>query len=143
MRFGVLVARMPALGRLGPEHRRIVLRRAGRGAAAPAVACAGVVAVLAFLNLWIAFAMFADAWADGRAGSVWMTTAGCGMVWLVGGLVFAPMTAGWVYAAIALRRINRWIRRGSCVACGYDLGASTDDAVCPECGAMNLSADGG
>lgn len=138
MQFRVLVKRMPVLGRLGPEHRGIVLRRAGRGAALPAVACASLVAFLAFLNFCGALVLIANTWGTGRAGAGWLVTVGYAMAWLLAGLVLAPMAAGWAYAAIALRRISRWLREGSCVACGYDLRAIGIDEPCPECNAANL-----
>lgn len=138
VQFGVLVRRMPVLGRLGPDHRGIVVRRAGRGAALPALSCGVGFAILALANVCVALFMLASMWGAGGAGAGWFVTVGYGMAWLLGGLVLAPMVAGRVYASIALRHISRWIREGSCVACGYDIGSIGQREPCPECGAANL-----
>lgn len=141
---------MAVLGRLGRKDLGRTLRRARLASIGASlwlrlvvfVSCWAVVTI-SFVAIGIGllpvFFVIPEVWWEvpGFRGVVVSSIA---VVYLFVAVWMPLWTAMQMGHAAMLRRISRWIREGSCVACGYDIGSIGQREPCPECGAANLAA---
>lgn len=140
---------MAVLGRLGPSELKSTLRRASLASFGASPLMRGVVFVLCWAAvtvtcLAIAITLFPAVIV--AVSNDWWEIPGFSEVFFLSVVTLYLFVSVWMpsWAATQLgrsaliKRISRWIREGSCVVCGYDLGGVSDSERCPECGAPDL-----